>query len=711
MRLPHPWEDPTVLGQNRQPAHAPWNACARTSLASDWSFLLLAHPAAVPEGFFRPEFDDSEWGTTPVPGNWQLQPGCWDKPIYTNQGYPFHPNPPRLPPVNPTGCYRRRFDATLIPADRAFVSFGSVDSAFQVWLNGEYVGYSQDSRLPAEFDVSDLLRPRGNLLAVMVLRYSVGTYLECQDYWQMSGIQRDVELLRKPQVHLRDYAVRTLLGEGGPWLEVDAELSDLLTAHSDARAFEVVCHPHHAWKTEYELYTVELVLFEQAGAEMGRAGAKVDAHAYMYGPLSATSRKGVAKLRLAVPLARLWTAETPVLYQLELTLLGPAGVVDRETCRVGFRQLFIEDRQLKLNGTRLVLRGVNRHEHHPVRGRALNREDMVADIVAMKRLNFNAVRTSHYPKDPRWYELCDEYGMYVVEEANLETHGVMGDLGHHPDWLSMYLARAQRMAQRNRNHACVIAWSLGNESHVSPHHAAMRAWLRAFDPTRPVQYESGDPGPDVSDLIVPMYPELGWIEAVMNDRSETRPMVLCEYAYSKGNANGNFADFWALVARYPAFQGGFVWDWHDKELQMPHADTDYPYDSTGEDPSQYLNGLVDPELVPHPGAYEVKNVQAPVGFAAEEASVRVENRYQFVGLDHLQFGWRLTLDGEEHARADLTVPFVPPGQAFTWPSTAFPPAPPGPEAFLDVFASLAADQSWAPAGHPIAWFQRPWGNL
>ena len=383
-------------------------------------------------------------------------------------------------------------------------------------------------------------------------------------------------------------------------------------------------------------YRVEAMLYNDAGDTVFDAsvGAGVALASPMYGGDDAPVYTA-ADIRQTVRAPSQWTAETPTLYTLTLTLRDPRGeAVDFESCRVGFRQVEIRDRQLRVNGKRLIVRGVDRHEHHPHKGRALTRADMRREIVAMKQLNFNAVRTSHYPDHTVWYDLCDEYGIYVIDEANLETHGIQAQTTRDPAWMNAYLERAQRMALRDRNHACVIGWSLGNESFYGPHHAAMAAWLRQFDPTRPVQYESGCPGPEVTDIMVPMYPQRDWIVQVMADARETRPMILCEYAYAKGNANGNVDIYWDLVDRWPAFQGGFVWDWADKALTRTVDGAEqwaygnefdggigpdgYDY-GAHENPQMCLNGVVLPDLTPKPGAIELMKVQAPVGFAVAGA--------------------------------------------------------------------------------------------
>ena len=721
------WENPLVFERNRRPAHVPLGACpdAATALRCEctaspfvaslngtWKFHLASAPEQVPDCFFDEHYDDSAWASIAVPGNWQLQ-GFGDIPIYTNIAYPFKPDPPYVPQANPTGCYRTVFRVDPAWSGRdVFLLFESVDSAFYVWVNGQEVGYSQDSRLPAEFDITPWLRAGDNVLAVQVMRYSDGSYLEDQDMWLLSGIQRDVTLYSKPRVHLEDFRVRTLLDDRyeHATLAVDA----WVTRVSDVAA-----------------YSVEAMLYDAGGRPVFQeplSAAVSDQSSFTFPP-----DRLACCAALAGPVAdpQKWTAETPHLYRLVLALKDPSGrAIDFESCRVGFRQVKIEDGVVLLNGRRLVLRGVDRHEHHPERGRALTVEDMRREIVLMKQLNFNAVRTSHYPDHPAWYDLCDEYGIYIIDEANLETHGLGGTLSNDPAWLPAYMARATRMVLRDKNHACVLFWSLGNESGTGTNHHAMAAWIRACDPTRLVHYESGHPGPAVSDVFTVMYPDLDWVRSVLTDPRERRPMIMCEYAYAKGNATGNFFKFWDLVDKEPRFQGGCIWDWSDKALR--HTDPygrpyyayggdfggDFDYHQPNEDPQMCCNGIVGPDLMPHPGAYEVKKVQAPVGVTAGGRAdllagrLVVWNKYHTLDLAHLEVRWELAEDGRPIQTGALPAPDLAPDERgvleipFT-PLPVPPPLapPPGAEYFLRVSLVLKEDAPWAPKGHEVAWEQ------
>jgi beta-galactosidase len=714
------WENPLVVGRNKRPGHVPLGAypdaktaltCDRTaspyvqSLNGNWKFHLAPSPGRVPDGFFREDFDVSGWDEITVPGNWQLQ-GFADKPIYTNVHYPFPRHPPLVPEQNPTGCYRTTFTLNSNWQGRdVLLLFESVDSAFYLWVNGQEVGYSQGSRLPAEFDITPYLRTGKNTLAAQVMRYCDGSYLEDQDMWLMSGIQRDVVLYSKPKICLLDFTVRT---------EFDDQYDD---ATLKIEAF-ITRVPGMA------AYSVEAMLYDADGAPV--FAEHVAAAVSDRTPYRAETKTACAMIEQRVTAPHKWTAETPYLYRLVLTLKDPDGQpVDFESCRVGFRQVKVKDGVVLLNGKRLIVRGVNRHEHHPQRGRAVTDADMIRDIKLMKQLNFNAVRTSHYPNHPRWYDLCDEYGLFVIDEANIESHGVHGELSHDPTWAHAYMERATRLVLRDKNHPCVLFWSLGNESGTGPHHAAMAAWIRAYDPTRLVQYESGHPGPEISDVYCPMYPRLDRVRQVLADPAEKRPLIMCEYAYAKGNSTGNFFKYWDLVDEVPRFQGGCIWDWHDKALLHTNArgeeywayggdfGGDFDYNQDNEDPQMCCNGIVGPDLSPHPGAYEVKKVQAPVAVSAAserdvlEGRFTVWNKYHTLSLNHLDIRWELAADGVVIQSGNLAPLHLGPDQKGSLHIPFRPPGPPMPGAqyYFRISFTLADDTPWALKGHEVAWDQ------
>lgn len=731
----HEYEDPTVFQINRSTAHSPWGAYASREealpgerLTSDnvrllngtWRFAWFPNPEAAGTAFVEPGYDDSSWRDADVPGNWQRQFDDLDKPIYTNVIYPFPTDPPRVPEENPTGCYRRTFEVPEHWEGRElYISFESADSALYVWVNGQFVGYSQDSRLPAMFRITELVKTGTNTLAAKVLRYCDGAYLEDQDYWHLSGIQRDVILFSKPIVHLYDWKVDTQFDPG--FRDATLRIRALLNMNTGC---------------PLEGYRVEAILYDANGVPLWGAPASAEVRPATHGYQPLGFEKGAAFLDVPVHRPRHWTAETPYLYTLGLTLIGPDGVaLDFESSRVGFRQLEIRDGVLLLNGARLVVRGVDRHEHDPDTARVISESRMRQEIQLLKQLNFNAVRTSHYPDCTRWYELCDEYGIYVVDEANLETHGLGSELTNHPDWSAAYLERAKNLALRDKNHPCVIAWSLGNESFFGAHHAAMKAWLRFYDTTRFVQYESGFPGPEVSDILCPMYPELEWVKEYLSNTTDQRPMICCEYAYARGNSSGDVWKFWDMVERFPRFQGGFLWDWSDKAFRMTDQagreyfgyGGDFGEDVTDPSPSMCNNGIVSADLVPHPGAWELKHVQSPIQITVPKepgfhyptpgrnvfgGELIIRNRHLALGLSAFRFDWELLANGETIASGSLAEIGTQPGQEQTvqldLPQPE--PLPAGVEYLLNVTAVYGAGTSWCAAGHVVCrqQFEIPW---
>jgi beta-galactosidase len=724
-RIRFDWENPSVVGRNKCAGHVPLGAypnpqMARTAdrlaspfvtiLNGSWKFKLVGSPNEVDPLFAAPSFLDQDWAEILVPGNWQLQ-GFPDNPIYINTHYPFEPDPPFVAEKNPTGLYRTHFSIDPSWAGREiFLLFEAVDSNCTVWVNGIEVGYSQDSRLPAEFNITSFVHPGNNVLAVEVMRYCDGTYLECQDMWRMSGIQRDVILYSKPLAHIADYYIRTVF-------DSQYENASLIIETWIPRT------PAMAG------YSVKAEVYAPDGAPLfaEQFTAKISAHTSWQ--LDGPSKTGCARIEQTIVKPQKWTAETPFLYHVVLTLIDPEGKeIDFESCQFGFRQIEVKDGLLLLNGKRLVMRGVDRHEHHPTRGRALTIEDMRQEIVLMKQLNFNTVRTSHYPDHPLWYDLCDQYGIYIIDEANIETHGIEGELSNNPEWASAYLERGIRMVARDKNHPCVLLWSLGNESGSGVNHAAMANWIRAYDPTRLIHYESGSPGPIISDVYSCMYPNLEILKTVLADPNEKRPVMMCEYAYAKGNSTGNFFKFWEMVDAFPRFHGGCIWDWNDKALLHTNpagvayyayggdfgADFDYQkYYQQNEDPQMCCNGIVGPDLVPHPGAYEVKKIQAPISLTQEDPAQILNgnfclwNKYHSLTTDHLAITWELMEDGtaiqsgviesitiQPGLKTILHVPFVDPS-----------PLTPGAEYFVNIHFCLNQECAWAQKGHEIYWEQ------
>ncbi|MDO0909978.1 glycoside hydrolase family 2 TIM barrel-domain containing protein [Streptomyces sp. DT2A-34] len=527
----------------------------RLSLDGTWKFAYADRPDDRDADFYRTDIDDRDWDTIPVPSVWQLH--GYDFPIYVNITYPYwgpnglgeEPQPPAAPTrYNPVGQYRRTF---TVPKDwsgrRTFLHLEGVKSAHYVWINGELVGYKEDSFTPAEYDITEHLKPGTNQIAVEVYRYSDGDWLEDQDMIRLSGIFRSVYLYSTPAVHLRDFKLDTPLSDG--YTAAALSVTASVRAYGGSGAGQ---------------YTVETQLYDASGhpvwsrplqqrADVGAAGEDVTVQADR-----------------AVPAPKLWSAEHPYLYTAVLRLRDPAGkLIETLSHRVGLREFALKDGLMRINGKPVSLRGTNRHEMHPDRGIALSREDLVEDITIIKRLNMNTVRTSHYPNNPLWYELADEYGLYLVDETNLETHGIRGQYpGNHADWTEACVARAQNMVHRDKNHASVVIWSLGNEAGGGSTFVAMRDWIKSYDTTRVVQYE-GDDRPTISDIRSEMYDSPATVESRAKNTSDTRPYVMIEYSHAMGNSNGNFKKYWDLIRRYPVLQGGWIWDFVDQSLSWP----------------------------------------------------------------------------------------------------------------------------------------------
>lgn len=669
---PLPDVSPHLSSLHRETAHSQWGAYDSheaavagdlfaspnvQSLNGEWDFRFFDRGETLPNDLGE-LFQTGRWSTITVPGNWELQ-GFGD-PIYTNVVYPFTPDPPHVPKENQIGVYFRKFTPPAgHDSRRSFLSFQSIDACGWVYLNGKFVGYSEDAKLPADFEITQHLQDGENELLVIVSRFCTGSYLEDQDYWHLSGLQRDVLLYTKAQTHLRDWKAVASLSDGNRTGEL---------------RLEAMIDPGGGEVSDYQL---DAAIYDPDGQRVAIDLPSVDFSPihdmYAQDPRPQFGARVEARVDAVAP----WTDETPSLYTVVMTLRDAEGkAIDHERVRIGFRNVTIDHGVLKLNGQRMIFRGVDRHEFNPHRGRAVTEADMVAEIQTIKALNFNAVRTSHYPACTRWYELCDQWGLLVVDEANLETHGLSANLSNDPWWSTRYLERAVRLALRDKNHPCVVAWSLGNESGVGPNHAAMAQWLRSYDKTRPVQYESSFPGPDVSDIMVPMYANLAWVRQILADPHERRPMVMCEYAYQRGNAGGNLDEFWELVEWFDRYQGGFLWDFADKAFPHPSVEGAWAYggdfgeSKTDPEPSMCLNGVVFADLSWKPQAYELQRAQAPVRVecadlkpnlyllprnALLEGRFRIKNRYHVLSLDHLRFEWELRRDDETLQRGEIDI--------------------------------------------------------
>ena len=704
------WQTPAITAVNRLPAHTPlasWRdeQGARDDLASPsvlsldgaWGFAAYSSPGQVPA-----QWPGGTWttGEVEVPGNWQLQ--GHDYPIYTNVKYPFPRRPPRVPDDNPVGCYERRFTLPVgWQSGQTRVIFGGVNSAFYLWCNGSFVGYSQDSRLPAEFDLSEHLRAGDNVLQALVLRWSDGSYLECQDMWWLSGLYRSVQLLHKPEARLTDVQLTTAFDAGS------GQGTLALTAIGEGVRGK----------------TVRACLYdgEQRLAELEQP----------FGTAPVDEKGGYrerAQLALSVPRVRPWSAESPALYRLTLALLdGDNGpLIEAEGYDVGFRTVEISGGQLRLNGQPLLIRGVNKHEHDPDRGHAETLAGVEQDLKLMKQHNFNAVRCSHYPHQPGFYRLCDRLGLYVVDEANIETHGMtpMGALADDEQWTAAFVERGARMVQRDRNHPSIILWSLGNESGYGAAHDAMYAWIRRTDPSRPIQYEGGGADTPVTDIICPMYARVDQDEPSgfreqpkyaitrwVAQPGEARPLILCEYAHAMGNSLGNFGDYWDAFRSHPRLQGGFIWDWVDQGLRRQTDDgRDYwayggDFGDQINDRQFCINGLVFPDRSPHPTLLEAKRLQQPLQFQLLDAAaltVEIHNEASFEPTHGQRLHWSCETPAVVLASGEQPLSLAPQERAQIELLAGPVAAPAGQALWLNLWVTLDQETAWCSAGHELA---------
>ncbi|MGY3902692.1 beta-galactosidase [Aeromonas lusitana] len=711
------WQTQAITSVNRLAAHTPlssWRSEAdaqaglpsssRLLLDGDWQFSYFEAPEQVPSAWL--EQDLAGACTIRVPGNWQLdavypgtRPGT-DVPIYTNIKYPFPCDPPRVPAQNPTGCYSREFE---LPADwqadgQTRIIFDGVDSAFYLFCNGRWVGYSQDSRLPAEFDLTPYLQAGSNRLAALVLRWSDGSYLEDQDMWRLAGIFRSVSLLHKPARHL-----------------MDVRLTPVLDA----------CYRDARLKLEVQV--------------KGGEGLEVQAHLY-FGDARVVSKRQLigtapidekgafedrSELWLEVPAPHKWNAETPHLYRLTLTLLDEQGApIESEAYDVGFRAVEIRGGLLRVNGQPLLIRGANRHEHDPALGHVVTPAAMEQDLLLMKRNNFNAVRCSHYPNHPDFYALCDRLGLYVVDEANLETHGMtpMGRLARDPAWSGAFLERVTRMVARDFNHPSIIIWSLGNESGYGPAHDAMYQWVKGSDPSRPVQYEGGGADTPATDIICPMYARTHqdqpfpavpkWALAKwIGLPGETRPLILCEYAHAMGNSLGGYAEYWQAFRTHPRLQGGFVWDWVDQGLDKATDDGRHFWAYGGDfgdspnDRQFCCNGLLFPDRSAHPALAEARRAQQPFVLSLESQTplaVTIASDHLFRHTDNARLRWQLKEDGRVLSEGECPLSLAPLGSATLTLLEQLPGLAAGSLVWLDLAIVQPDATTWSEAGHEVA---------
>jgi beta-galactosidase len=710
------WEDPLMIGMNKEPGHAtlmPYDTieealkCDRMaskycqSLNGQWKFNWAARPADRPLDFYKTDFDDTAWKTIPVPSNWQMH--GYDYPIYVNVRYPFRADPPRIPhDNNPVGSYRRTF---TVPREwdgrEVFIHFDGVESAFYLWVNGQKVGYSEGSRTPAEFNITRYLKPGENLLAVEVYRWCDGSYLEDQDFWRLSGIYRNVYLFSTPKLHIRDFKIVP---------DLDAQYTD--------GVLRITCKVRNFSDTDMGEPCVNAALWD------GRSRINWASISKTHRIKPDEERELSFEMRARNP--HKWSAENPYLYTvtLQLTELGdvPAKVMEVLSARVGFRKIEIKDSRVWINGEPVLFKGVNRHEHDPDTGHYVTVESMINDILLMKQFNLNTVRTAHYPDDPVWYDLCDMYGLYVIDEANIESHGMGYDLnrtlGNKPIWERAHVDRMERMIERDKNHPSVVIWSMGNEAGSGCNFEAVARRTREMDPTRPIHYERMN---SVADIDSVMYPHVNsLISRGQNDNG--KPFFMCEYAHAMGNAVGNLREYWEAIEAYKPLIGGCVWDWVDQGLRKKDAagrefwayGGDYGPPGTPSDGNFCCNGLVLPDRRVTPKLWEVKKIYQYVAFTAEDLAagkINIRNKYDFTDLGQFELRWTLSENGSVIQSGSMDCPAIAPNQSASVRIPVRRPAlKAAAEYFLRVSLHLKEKTLWADAGHEIAWqqFAMPW---
>ena len=750
-----PWYNHYVNGINRLPARATSysfddeakaldgnrEASRMVSLNGTWKFKFVEDVPQAPLDFFNEGYDVTAWDDIKVPSCWEMQ--GYGYPIYTNTQYPFPYRPPYIRRDNPVGSYVRTF---TVPQEwkggRVILHFGGVYSGHQVWVNGKEVGYSEDSCLPSEFDITDLVKEGDNTLAVRVFKWTDGSYLEDADHWRMSGIHREVLLLYQPQVAICDFGVRTKLDSDYKNAALWVRPVIAMDPDADVRSWNVVGR-----------------LYDPSGTKVGD-DMKITAAEIYHEKYPQRDNVHYPLLEQKVENPLLWTAETPHLYTLVLSLYDAEGaLVEARSTKVGFREVKISGQQFLVNGVPVKLYGVNRHDHSEYGGKSVTREEMEADIRLMKQFNFNSIRTCHYPNDPYIYDLCDKYGLYVMDEANLETHGVGGQISNEPTWVSSFMERATRMVIRDRNHPSVVFWSLGNESGVGPNHAAMAGWIEDYDPTRPIHYEgaqgqpehelykphsrkakivftsekqevkatkeepkslppaarndkSGNPtDPEFVDLISRMYPRIELLERMALDPNHDRPIYMCEYAHSMGNSTGAMKDYWDLIRKYDNLLGGHIWDWKDQGLARVDANGvknwgyggDYEKTSDVNSGNFCINGVVAPDCTPKPAMYVCKYVYQPVEFTAVDLpsyKIALKNRNFHMSTGRYTYSWVIRDEKTVLQKGTFDAPVLAPGES----AEIVIPAKkvtfkPGAVYMLEVYAHEGVELPYADAAH------------
>ena len=706
-----PWEDPEIFRINRLEPHATFYRFASEEealkgdsylrspfyldLNGSWSFQYVESSFDRPQYFYLPQYDVSGWETLTVPSNWEIQ--GYGIPIYTNVVYPFPKNPPFIDQsINAVGSYRRSFN---LPDNwsgkRMYLHFEGVSGAMNIWVNGTFLGYSEGSKTPAEFEVTDLVQPGENTLAVQVFRWSDASYMEDQDFWRLSGIERGVYLYATHELSLWDFTVNPALDATYRSGSIDLEMTFKKSPGTTGSSYS----------TQVKLMDQSQVLFQDTKALPAGQGEEFIQ----------------ANLGQALKNLKPWTAETPNLYTLVIDLLdNNQQVIESVRWRVGFRKVEVKNNQLLVNGKAIMIKGVNYHDHDPYTGHTVTPELVMKDLRLMKTHNINAIRCSHYPKPPFFYDLCDEYGFYVIDEANIESHGMGAtnqgpfDQSQHPayrpEWKAAHLDRTIRMFERDKNHASIIIWSLGNEAGNGENFHTTYQWLKDHDVTRPVQYE-GATHDSNTDIVAPMYARVSHMIAYA-EGNHPRPFIQCEYAHAMGNSVGNFKEYWEAFRKYDVLQGGFIWDWVDQTLHAKRADGSVYWAYGGDlggsrlqnDANFCANGLIRSDREPYPALEEVKYFYQGVSFKdfdPKSGRLTLQNQYDFITLEDFDFSYTLLEGGKEVQQSSFTVPKAGPGQTVK-ARIKLPKISGSKEVYLNVEARTKAASGLVEKGHILA---------
>lgn len=701
---PNDWENPAVFQINREPARATFLPFADKrsavadyyeaspwfySLNGNWKFQWSPTPDQRPKDFYKTDFNVANWKEIQVPSNWELK--GYGIPIYTNMTYPFPKNPPYIDHAdNPVGSYRRYVDLpSTWDGRRVYIHFEAGTAAMYVWVNGQKVGYTENTKSPAEFDITNYVKPGKNLIAAEVYRWSDGSYLEDQDFWRISGIDRNVYLYSTANLRVADFFARPDLD--GSYKNGSLTVDVLLSNYNKSAKTGVV----------------EASLLDANGKELFNQTLKIATPAD--GKKEMTFSKNVSS-------PNLWSSETPYLYSLVLTLKDESGkFIETVATKIGFRKVELKNGQLLVNGKRILVHGVNMHEHNPITGHYQDLATIMKDIRTMKQHNINAVRCSHYPQNTEWVKMCDKYGIYLVDEANIESHG-MGygheNMAFDPAWDAAHMARTVSLVERDKNSPAVILWSLGNECSNGDVFKKTYKWIKERDKTRLVQFEQAAEKEN-TDIVCPMYPSIRYMKEYAAREKVTRPFIMCEYAHAMGNSSGNFKEYWDIIRGSKNMQGGFIWDWVDQGFEVTDEVGRKYWAYGGDMGSQNYtndenfdhNGLVFPDRIPHPGLMEVKKFYQDIYFKAvqpEKGLITVANEFHYTNLKDYTFGYEVLKNGEMIKQGTFDLNLAPESEKQVQLAMPAMPAADGTEYFLNVFAYTRTGSEVIPQGHEVA---------